>query len=189
MSLREFLFRTSIDVASKANRTNVDSAELRNWMQRVTITGTEPRNVYVTDWAYVAGAVAASVTGVLAVLALYAGVWRLARVTSLNPLEVAHAFGAPLLAEADSNATLAELARECGWKRVRYAAVADKDDVAPAADKMDNGGGGSDNGMLLGRGPSEVGTAASAAADLKPLRWCFTLDKESKANEDGDAEA
>ncbi len=158
---------------------------MHNWTQHVTITGTEPHNVYVTDGVYVAGAVAVSVVGVLAVLSLYAGVWRLARATSLNLLEVAQAFRAPLLAEADSNATHNELARKCGWKCVHYAAVANVNEGTLVADKKDNGGG-SNSSISLVQSSRDEDSAAPSTSERKSLRWCFTLET---ASEDGDVEA
>jgi hypothetical protein len=67
----------------------------------------------------------AGVAGALAVLPLCRRWWQLGRDVSLNPLEVATAFSAPLLAGADTNADWAQLAKAVGAKRVRYGAFAD----------------------------------------------------------------
>jgi hypothetical protein len=107
--MREVMFRASVDAARYANRSifltlepTPDEPALQqqhtaNWTQRVAFRGAQPRTVYRTDWGFVFGAAAASALGVLGVLPLFWGWWQLGRAVSLNPLEVAHAFCAPLL--------------------------------------------------------------------------------------------
>jgi hypothetical protein len=138
-TMRELVFRMSIDAARYSNRSifqslapedpRVQQRHTANWTQPgIAYTGRQQRTVYRTDWRYVAAAAAASLLcGVLGgVLPLFWGWWQLGRAVSLNPLEIAQAFRAPLLARgsaAPSNAGRAELVRACGAKRVRYGAV------------------------------------------------------------------
>ena len=55
-----------------------------------------------------------------ATLALFNGWWHLGRDLTLSPAELANAFEAPLLAQADSNATADDLLRSFGRDRVQY---------------------------------------------------------------------
>jgi hypothetical protein len=57
----------------------------------------------------------------LAILSTYWGWWRLGREVSMSPLEIARAFGAPLLETADPNATGDDLKRELGTQEIRFA--------------------------------------------------------------------
>jgi hypothetical protein len=69
-------------------------AAAASWTQRIPIHGHQTLIVYRTNWAVAAVAAAVGVAGVLAVLPLDFGWWR---VPSLNPLETVVAMGAPLL--------------------------------------------------------------------------------------------
>lgn len=51
----------------------------------------------------------------------YWGWWRLGRQVSMSPLEIARAFNAPILQDADPNATGDDLKRELGHKSVCFA--------------------------------------------------------------------
>ncbi len=75
---------------------------------------------YVVDMRFLIAAVVVSAVGELLVLALYMGWWQLGRRVSLNPLETATALGAPLLADADSNADQSRIVAQVGTRRVRY---------------------------------------------------------------------
>jgi 2-phosphoglycerate kinase len=52
----------------------------------------------------------------------YRGYWRIGRKTTLSPLETAKAFGAPLLADYNSNETVDELVRKVEKQTVQYGA-------------------------------------------------------------------
>ncbi|KAH7068201.1 hypothetical protein BKA63DRAFT_423047 [Paraphoma chrysanthemicola] len=64
-----------------------------------------------------------SILGVASALPLYHGFWELGRDVSLNPLEIARAFGTPLLDGMEGNATAADIELERGHLTVRYGAV------------------------------------------------------------------
>jgi hypothetical protein len=135
--MREYAFRASLEPETLSIAEHpelmlekLNASELAhltgNWTQRVRYRGTEERVVYRTHRGFLAAGAAASLVGVLAVLPLYYGWWRLGRAVSLNPLETAKAFGAPLLAHVNSNAGDAQLAREAGAARVRYGVVEER---------------------------------------------------------------
>ncbi len=157
-SLREYAFRASLDVPRHVNRTlskgTADNTTLHwqaGWSQLVPMNTTSERTVYGTDWAFAAVAAAASVMGAAAVLPLYYGCWTLGRRVSLNPLEIAKAFGAPLLDDvggggggsngdggrAAADAEAAQLVRRVGAKRVRYTVV---EEVLSDRDESEDGG-------------------------------------------------
>jgi hypothetical protein len=126
--MRELVFRLSIDAAAHAPNASIygphEHDDMANWTQTVPYAGVRQRTVDRTDWRFAAGAMAAALLGVLGALPLFWGWWQLGRAVSLNPLELAKAFRAPLLAGvAHSNADRAELAGPVGLRRVRYGAV------------------------------------------------------------------
>lgn len=92
------------------------------------------RTVYASNYAYLAGAVAVVVADVFVLLPLLWGWWALGRRVSLSPVEVAKAFRAPVVAEAESNASVDALLGRVGGKRVEYGfvTVADGEDDSSA---------------------------------------------------------
>lgn len=134
--MREFAFRASLDVAALSNRSSLFGRDdivnnkipslTANWAQRVPYAGIQQRTVYNTEWAWAISAVLISFAGILAVLPLYHGWWELGRSVSLNPLEIAKAFGAPLLENVNSNACKSQIVKEVGPERVRYGVVEEK---------------------------------------------------------------
>ncbi len=88
--------------------------------------GTEDHIVYDTNRVFLVAAAAASLADLLAMLPLYAGWWRLGRAVSLYLLEMAQAFGAPLLVHVNSNADNALLVREAGATGVYYSMVEER---------------------------------------------------------------
>jgi hypothetical protein len=104
------------------------NTSVSDWRQSVPFTCWHQCSVYRADLRFVYGALAANLPGVLGVLLLTWGWWQLGRAMSLNPLEVAQAFRAPLLAGAAlSNSTRAEIARVSGAMYVCYGVVAARD--------------------------------------------------------------
>ncbi|CAI6332264.1 unnamed protein product [Periconia digitata] len=61
-----------------------------------------------------------SFLSVIAIAPLYQGFWQLGRPVSLNPLEIARAFGAPLLKGLDANATPEMMTVERGGMGIKY---------------------------------------------------------------------
>ncbi len=106
------------------NSSSVNASIFADWAQAVPFVGVELKTVYSTNWAIAtAAAFVGGVLAVLAVLPLYAGWWELGRDVSLNPLETALAFGAPLLAGVNSNADRERVVQHVGYQRVQYGVV------------------------------------------------------------------
>lgn len=65
----------------------------------------------------------------------FRGWWHIGRPTTLSPLETAKAFGAPLLAECNSNATIKEIVQSVKEKHVKYG-VREMDDSGDNASML-----------------------------------------------------
>ncbi|KAF2822081.1 hypothetical protein CC86DRAFT_358112 [Ophiobolus disseminans] len=90
-------------------------------IQRALVTTT--RGSYNVSFPFLASGVLCSLIAVLAILPLYHGYWTLGRAVSLNPIEVARAFGAPILEGVDGNGDAEDIAVERGGMVVRYGAL------------------------------------------------------------------
>lgn len=130
--LQSLAFRITVDMANSDGSalapayTGAGLDALResdSWRQPVAVTGHRIQTVYKTNNALVAIGVLFSMAGVIAILPLYAGFWELGRKFSMDPLEIARAFGAPLLEGVDGNATSGVVALERGGMSVRYGAI------------------------------------------------------------------
>lgn len=78
---------------------------------------------YVTDFAYMAGALVATLATLLAVLPVYWGYWQLGRKVTLGPLEITQAFGAPIVAPnryKNTHGDFDHILKEVGERRVQY---------------------------------------------------------------------
>ncbi len=111
----------------QAAMSELDNATFR-WRQHITYHGTEPTTIYTVNVLFIGLAVAASLLGVLALFPLYYGWWDLGRKVSLNPLETAKAFEAPLLKEVHSNAPRSKIVETVGMQHVRYGVMQEKND-------------------------------------------------------------
>jgi hypothetical protein len=144
--MHEVAFRASVQAVvghnvdlSNLSLTKTELDFLRaSWTQTVPFRARERQTVYRTHWAYLSVAVViGSVVGIAGVIPLYAGWWELGRNVSLNPLETAKAFGAPLLAGVNSNADRRLIVQQVGKRRVCYscavAAVGGRKCVGPQA--------------------------------------------------------
>ena len=112
-STRELMFRTAI---LSANETNI---------QHVSAQVTGSHTVYHTNYLFVALATLVSALAIVAVLLTFQGSQRLGREVSMSPIEVAKAFGAPLLRGANSNARASALVKEVGHRPLKYGVVSD----------------------------------------------------------------
>ncbi|KAF2269829.1 hypothetical protein CC78DRAFT_240507 [Lojkania enalia] len=128
--MQSLAFRVAVDMAQvdESVFTPTDNGktvkEMReNWQQSVTLSTTRRQPVYQTSKALVAVGILLSVAGIVGILPLYMGFWELGRKVSLNPLEVARAFGAPLLGGVDGNSTPETIVVERGGMAVRYGAL------------------------------------------------------------------
>lgn len=78
---------------------------------------------YELHVVYVVLGMVVSYTSILAIMSLYHGYWHLGRSVSLNPLDVARAFGVPMFDGLDGNVTARDIEVEMGILGVRYGAV------------------------------------------------------------------
>jgi len=95
----------------------------RTVTQSVRVSRTLDETVYISHRGWMLGAFAAMALAFFGILPLFASWAELGRDVSLNPIETARAFDAPLLRESDPNGTASELmAGKLGNLRVRYGA-------------------------------------------------------------------
>ncbi|RYP66008.1 hypothetical protein DL771_007989 [Monosporascus sp. 5C6A] len=111
--IRELTFRSAVANSNASTSQNAQGAE-----QTVLVT------VYATHYEYLAVALVFMCLAMAFVVPLFAGWWSLGRAFSLSPVEIARAFDAPLMRDADSNAEVAALLAEVGDRKVRYGSVA-----------------------------------------------------------------
>jgi hypothetical protein len=114
---REIAFRTAVYAA-------MDS-ELVQWDDKQTIQAQQlwSQIVYKSQYIYLTVAVSLTVLAALSVSILLLGWWKLGRDVTLSPVEIAKAFAAPSLHDANSNATIGALLKTTGYRRLRYGAV------------------------------------------------------------------
>ena len=111
-SIREMTFRSVISVSNSTTRQpNLSGSE--------TVTTA----VYVPNYAYLAGAVAAMGLCTLGIAPLFDGWWHLGRAVSMSPLEIARAFQAPITAGSASNVRVSGLLDQIGDRAVLYGAL------------------------------------------------------------------
>ncbi|KAI9729176.1 MAG: hypothetical protein M1834_007083 [Cirrosporium novae-zelandiae] len=122
-AMRQIAFRTALRAAA-------DNLTLENSTQVTEYQGNEMFTGYSSDYTYIALAVIVTLLGVIAIMPTYWGWWELGRETSMSPVEIAKAFGAPLLANVDSNATARQMLAEVGGKKVRYGEVTTQFEVS-----------------------------------------------------------
>lgn len=129
-AMQSLAFRTTVAMATappsdlSISLTDETLATLRKtWTQRIPITGHRTRPVYYTSPLLLALGVIISLIGVIAIVPLYWGFWELGRQVSLNPLEIARAFGAPLMEGLDGNTTPGMICVERGGMGVKYGAL------------------------------------------------------------------
>jgi hypothetical protein len=129
-TMQNLAFRTTVAMTTAPDSlfapelTGAALADLRsNWTQRVPITGYRTLPVYQTSPLLVALGVALSLIGVVAVIPLYYGFWEMGRKVSMNPLEIARAFGAPVMEDLDGNTTSDMISVERGGMAIKYGAL------------------------------------------------------------------
>ena len=103
-----------IRVPSSMNTTN------RTLSQSANATRHYSEVIYQSHYGFLGGALSIMLLATLAVLALLNGWWLLGRNATLSPFELARAFDAPMLANADSNATADDLVRHFGTEQIQY---------------------------------------------------------------------
>jgi hypothetical protein len=129
-AMQNLAFRTTVAMATAPDSLFAPAlagaalADLRSaWTQRIPITGYRTLPVYHTSPLLVALGIAVSLIGVVAVIPLYYGFWEMGRKVSMNPLEIARAFGAPVMEDLDGNITRDMICVERGGMGVKYGAL------------------------------------------------------------------
>ena len=110
--VRDMIFRTAVKAANGSNTQTVRAQEMIM----------EP--IYESHYPYLGLAILCTALGWLATVPTFRGWWNMGRTVSMSPIETAKAFGAPILAGADSNGDAGVLMKEIGDRGVRYGAVA-----------------------------------------------------------------
>lgn len=119
LALNQIAFRVSINAAHFPVGNTTDPPNPQNLvMQQV-----QPINVFRSIYKYLAASTALTVICVALVLPTFMGWWEIGRGVTLNPIETAKAFDAPLLNGPGSNAPLHELVKTMGMRNVRYGEV------------------------------------------------------------------
>lgn len=85
-------------------------------------------NIYHVDKGLLFGGIAATTLLVVLVAPTFAGWWELGRPVSLDPVETAKAFDAPLLRGPGSNAAIGDLVRIVGGRRLKWGDVEDSNE-------------------------------------------------------------
>ena len=114
-TVRELMFRSTI-ANSRANSSY-------NTPQELSATSTRVITAYRTRFEYMGISITLMLLEGAVILFLLWG-WRdLGRDISLDTFEIGKAFGAPLLRESSSNATVEDILKSSGCKRIRYGEV------------------------------------------------------------------
>ncbi|KAH8822055.1 hypothetical protein F5884DRAFT_851252 [Xylogone sp. PMI_703] len=110
---REVMFRTSLRVAYG------DS----NMIQIIPSNATHAVVIYQSDYRYLGLSLLITCIGMTTIFPMLLGWWNLGRNVTMSPLELAKAFNAPLFAAAPSNATISQLLRRLGTRKIWYGLV------------------------------------------------------------------
>jgi hypothetical protein len=121
--MQSLAFYITVDMANSNSTTFAENRKSSDWSQTIPVTATHTKTTYHTSAILVTFGVLLSALGVIGVLPLYMGFWELGRRVSLNPLEIARAFAAPLMDGMDGNATPEMVCFERGGMPVRYGAL------------------------------------------------------------------
>ena len=111
--IRSLMFRTAVLSANETNK------------QSITATATGSHTIYKTNYVFTALATFASLLPIVVVLLTFHGSQNLGRHVSLSPIEVARAFGAPILRNSNSNAPARALLKQVGSRPVKYGVISD----------------------------------------------------------------
>lgn len=118
-SLNTMAFMLSISAAKFEYRNTSAPPPRRTWpMQETRLV-----NVYKIEYSYLFTSIAITLSLVVLIMPTFVGWWELGRSVTLNPIETAKAFEAPLLSGPGSNAPLKDLIRDAGRRRIKYGDV------------------------------------------------------------------
>lgn len=92
----------------------------QEYLQKITATFAGSELWYITDFRWLAAAVAVMALGTVAAMTLLWGWWQLDHYVTLSPLETGKAFGAPILQGAGPEQEANSIVREIGHERVAH---------------------------------------------------------------------
>lgn len=118
-ALNEIAFRVSMKAAAFPFRNTTAPAP----PQLLIMQEVRTINVFRSVYKFLAASTVLTVVCVVLVLPTFMGWWELGRRVTLNPIELAKSFDAPLLSGPGSNAPLRELVQTMGMRNVRYGEV------------------------------------------------------------------
>jgi hypothetical protein len=119
-SLKLLLVKRQLNTVVLATLSSVLSLSRGPFFQQAL---TMQNDTYTLNTLFMALGLSVSLINVIAILPLYYGYWELGRRVSLHPLEIARAFGAPVLDGLDGNVGAADVEMARGHVGVRYGAV------------------------------------------------------------------
>jgi hypothetical protein len=112
-ALHEITFRTAI-AATNFSTPPYDSEAIQ----------IKPISRYIANWAYLAASLAVTILGVAMIVPAFYGWWEIGRKVSLNPIEMAEAFNAPVLRQQEVIHKDADhLLELIGDRKVKYVPV------------------------------------------------------------------
>ena len=114
--IREMMFRSAIHVSNNSTPQMVQAVDVVD------------RLFYVSDFRFLAAAVAVMILNVCVILPLFLGWWHLGRDVSLSPIETTKAFRAPLLRASECNGDNDTLLKEVGHRRAKYGVIVETED-------------------------------------------------------------
>lgn len=118
-SLNTMAFMLSISAANFEYRNTSAPPPRRTWpMEETRLV-----NVYKIEYSYLFASIAITLSLVVLIMPTFVGWWELGRSVTLNPIETAKAFEAPLLSGPGSNAPLKDLISDAGRHRIKYGDV------------------------------------------------------------------
>lgn len=126
-AFNEMMFRSAIRSAGNVTgglNLEVPNAANKTFTSQSTVNATQSltHNIFLTNFTYLVGAAAVMTLAILVVIPTFYGFWHLGRSISLDPIEIAKAFDAPILggAAALSNADIDLLVKTVGKRRIVY---------------------------------------------------------------------
>jgi hypothetical protein len=97
--------------------------ELYSQSQIIEMVGMESVQFFTSNFYFLLGALLAMMIAAVSIILLFNGFWHFGRDVSMDPIEIAKAFRAPLMSEVESNATVDEIVQRVGHLEVTYGAV------------------------------------------------------------------
>lgn len=126
--LNTLSFVTALYIKGAPTTDKNQRADLGMAKQTIVTSVTGIVEEYLTSFAYVGGALAATFITVMLVLPVYWGFWQLGRKVTLGPLEISQAFGAPIIAPDKTKAyhgDFDQVLEDVGNRRVQYGQLKD----------------------------------------------------------------